>query len=91
MIDKVIKNYRKNKGFLKPEDIGVFDYSDLKNPRWLNFWDKDDIIAYPLEFLYDNRKAVIEDYCIDVSDSIRKAHGEYWTSKKMAKAIAENY
>jgi len=91
MIDMVIKNYRKKKGFLKPEEIGIFDCNDLKNPRWLNFWDKDDIIAYPLEFLYDNRKAVIEDHYINVSDSVRKAHGEYWSSKKMAKYIAESY
>jgi hypothetical protein len=91
LIAEVVKHPRKEKGFLKPEDIGIIAYDDLDNPRWANFWDKDDVISHPLEFLYDNRKGVIKDYCIDVSDRVFKAHSSYWTNKKMAEYIAKTY
>lgn len=91
LIEEVVRNPRQKGGFLKPEDIGIFESPDLTNPRWVNFWDPDDAISYPLEFLYDNAKGFIEDKCIDVSDNPVEAHGKYWTNGKIIKYIAETY
>jgi hypothetical protein len=77
--------------FLNPEDIGIVEDTGLNNPRWVNFWDPDDLISFPLEFLYDNSAKGIEDKCIDVSDNPFVAHGKYWTDKNVAKYIAETY
>ncbi len=90
LIEKVVTTTKKE-AFLNPEDIGIVNYTGAINPRWINFWDPDDVIAYPLEFLYDNREKVIKDRCIDVSDLASKAHGKYWTDKTIIKEIAENF
>lgn len=78
-------------GFFDAEDIGISATLELTNPRWVNFWDPDDVIAYPLEFIYKKSKGIIEDKCVDVSDLALLAHGVYWTDKKVAKYIAETY
>ena len=90
LIEKVMNSSQKT-GFLKPKDIGIIDYSGSTNPKWVNFWDPDDAIAYPLEFLYDKHNGAIEDHCIDVSDLASIAHGKYWTNRKIAKYIAKTY
>ena len=86
-------NSSNGREFLKPEDIGIKSYRDLKKslPRWVNFWDPDDLISFPVEHLYKDKGKIIEDKCIDVSDNPFDAHGKYWTNKKVAKYIAETY
>ncbi|MCK5283564.1 MAG: hypothetical protein KAK00_09240 [Nanoarchaeota archaeon] len=91
LIEKVVKNPDQKKGFLKPEDIGIVDLKNLSRPRWVNFWDPDDIISYPVGFLYNNEEKIIEDRVFDVSDNPLKAHNEYWENKKVAKHIAKTY
>lgn len=78
-------------GFLNLDEIGIKNYPGATNPRWVNFWDPDDAIAYPVSFLYKNSQGIVEDKCVDVSDSAFKAHGAYWRSKKVARHIAETY
>lgn len=67
----------------------------LLPPRWINIWDRDDPIAWPNTALIANddgegRKVARDEY-IDVSDSVRDAHGKYWTSDNVARAIARSW
>ncbi|OQX79404.1 MAG: hypothetical protein B6D56_07190 [Candidatus Omnitrophica bacterium 4484_70.1] len=89
LIEQVVAN--KQKGFLDISQIGIIPYKDLTPPRWVNFWDKDDFIAYPVKFLYKDNTEQIKDVCIDVSDRIFAAHSKYWRSKKVAFQIAQTY
>lgn len=74
---------------LLPQNIGFVPHQDLAGPRWINIWDKDDVAAYPVSFLYENGNKWLEDKYIDVSDSVLTAHNKYWQSDKVAKYIAE--
>lgn len=74
---------------LLPQNIGFVPYQDLAGPRWINIWDKDDVAAYPVSFLYENGNKLLEDKYIDVSDSVLTTHNKYWQSDKVAKYIAE--
>jgi hypothetical protein len=65
----------------------------LQGPRWINIWDKDDPIAWPVEPLMkesSNRK-IVSDVYIDVSDSISESHNKYWESTKVHEAIADSW
>ena len=61
----------------------------LPNPRWVNFWDKDDPIAWPVEPLMKQAGAEVKDVYIDVSDSATNAHTSYWENKEFHRRIAE--
>ncbi|MEM1208293.1 MAG: hypothetical protein AAGI54_03410 [Planctomycetota bacterium] len=78
-------------------DIGKFglqhDFNDKPvppGPRWLNIWDRDDPIAWPVEPLVDV-SALVEDIYPDVSDSLSRSHNAYWKSGKVHKAIAKRW
>jgi hypothetical protein len=72
--------------------------------RWLNFYDRDDVLGYPLRALYEkNRDALnhqrqtvdrIEDYQINVGmpgvDLTPRAHSEYWTDNDLTRPVAEH-
>ena len=75
---------------LDPREIGILQDDELKNPRWINFWDKDDIISFPVRPLYGNPTSIKDAYP-DVSDRLSKAHTAYWGNKKLARQIAETY
>jgi hypothetical protein len=59
----------------------------LKGPRWINFWDKDDIISWPVEPLMQNTPA-IKDIYTDVGDRVATVHNEYWNSPIIHENIA---
>lgn len=61
--------------------------------RWLNFYDADDILAYPLKELSDSyREAVYSDTEINVGSLLKSwnpmSHGEYWTDNDFTKPVA---
>ena len=60
---------------------------ELQGPRWINFWDKDDIISWPVKSLMQN-PWMIEDIYTDVADRIAIAHNQYWESKVIYEKIA---
>ncbi|ANV86900.1 hypothetical protein [Picosynechococcus sp. PCC 7117] len=64
----------------------VFGQS-LNGARWINFWDKDDIIAWPVEGLMQESSA-IKDIYVDIGDHISTVHNLYWNSKKVHEEIA---
>ena len=63
----------------------------LSNPRWVNFWDKDDPIAWPVEPLMRQAGAEVKDVYIDVSDSVTKAHESYWANEEFHRLIAQHW
>ena len=66
-------------------------FNPLPGPRWINLWDKDDPIAWPVEPLIKQAGNEVIDVYVDVSDSVTKAHGEYWGNKDFHKEIADRW
>ena len=60
---------------------------------WLNFYDPDDVLGYPLKAINaDYRKAVTKDIPINVggfSSWNPLAHGGYWTDNSFTKPVAK--
>ena len=84
MVEKVRQG-----SLLDPADIGLRDSDGLSNPRWVNFWDQDDIASAPVAFLYDNRGGMIEDKYINTGSFFPASHNAYWSSGEMADYIAK--
>jgi hypothetical protein len=81
---------------LDPKDYGLTTnpagFDPLPpGPRWVNLWDKDDIIAWPVEPLMIEAGEIVKDVYVDVSDSVEKAHNEYWTDSGFQKEIAKRW
>lgn len=76
---------------LEPAHYGLRPDKDLPGPRWLNVWDLDDPLGWPVAPLMNNESGVVEDVYVNVSDWITKAHNAYWASKPAHKAIAERW
>lgn len=85
---------------LDPTDYGLDHdppgFSTLSGPRWINLWDKDDTIAFPVEPLMDQHVgdasgSLVEDVYVDVSDSIVGAHNAYWSSSRVHREVAARW
>lgn len=80
-----------------PSEIGLLADDGLSNPRWVNFWDKDDIISHPVEFLYEphdpaaGRNPVIVDKQINLGWLFPKIHYKYWESSQVIDYIAKTF
>ncbi|MBW4619558.1 MAG: hypothetical protein KME17_09390 [Cyanosarcina radialis HA8281-LM2] len=59
----------------------------LNGPRWVNFWDKDDIISWPIKPLMQD-SPLVEDIYADVGDRVATVHNKYWSSKILHEKIA---
>jgi len=80
-----------NGTLLEPKDLGLKPDKSLPNPRWVNFWDKDDIASFPVNFLYDNKNDIVKDEYVDIGDLFPTVHNAYWKNAKVAKRIAETF
>lgn len=71
-----------NVGTLAENPIG------LRRPsgRWINFWSKQDVIAYPLERFFPK---VVRDRAIDTGNLIYNSHLGYWENRDVAEAVAD--
>jgi len=76
---------------LNPEHYGLVPDATIPGPRWLNIWDLDDPLAWPVEPLMDTGSEMVSDVYVNVSDWITKAHNAYWSSKAAHKAIADRW
>lgn len=76
---------------LNPEHYGFVPDDDLPGPRWLNLWDLDDALSWPVETLMDTENGMVKDVYVNVSSWITRAHNAYWTSSNAHKAIAEHW
>lgn len=82
---------------MRHRDLWQNDFGKLINPVdktaknrfWLNVWDKDDLVAYPLEKIFKNQvgKALM-DVEVDTGMLMPWAHTMYWDDAETAKAIA---
>lgn len=75
---------------LRSEDYGltsqVENHAAPTGARWINLWDKDDPIAWPIAPVMDSQLA--QDVYVDVSCRVSAAHDAYWKSPKVHKKIA---
>ncbi len=62
---------------------------------WLNFYDKEDVLAYPLENLFDlnpnNIYRAIEDVEIQTGNLVYNSHTNYWNNDRIAAKIAASF
>lgn len=80
-----------NRELIDPAILGLKVSDNLSNPRWVNFWDKDDVAAYPVAFLYQNEQGIVKDQYLDLGDDFPAVHARYWTYKLMTDYIAETF
>jgi len=83
---ETINNKGQLNGKIPLDTLGV-----TGNARWLNFWDKDDIISYPVEFLYRNDNGFLRDCAVDIGDTFPDVHSAYWEAEEVARVVAERY
>jgi len=78
---------------LELADLALGPEDSLPGPRWLNFWDREDVISYPLAWAYaaPSGRAAVEDRHVDLGDTFPAVHGRYWFDGRVASAIAENW
>lgn len=83
--------------WMRRRDLWQNNFVGLKNPvqgsqRWLNFWDNEDIIAYPLRNFFSDghiEDIRIEDIRFDTSIMMPWAHTGYWKNKALAERVVE--
>ena len=80
-----------NDGKLDLDSIGICKSTSGVSSRWLNFWDKDDVIAFPLAFFYDDPDELVKDIHVNIGSCFPCVHNAYWSSKKIVRIIAEKY
>ncbi len=77
--------------------LGDKPFTTIKNPvsqghKWLNFYDNQDVAAYPLETLFmsnpENASASLEDIIVQTGNMVLNSHTHYWRNKKLAQRIA---
>ncbi len=76
------------KGQSLPDDF-------LDRVRWLNFYDKDDIVAYPAGSINEAYQHSVQDISINVGGAATSwnpaCHNEYWESKEFCKKVAQYF
>ncbi len=88
--DRVLETLAAGEG-LNPAHYGCVVDEELPGPRWMNIWDRDDPLAWPVEPLFHTGNETVKDVYVNVSDWITRAHNSYWSSKAVHKAIAERW
>lgn len=73
---------------LDPEDLGLRAVDQVPGKRWVNYWDKDDVISAPVAFFYSGD--VILDEYVSVGNT-PMSHTAYWESTDMASHIAKTF
>ncbi len=63
-----------------------------KNQQWINFYDYQDVVAFPLKQLFsaaDNDINSIEEVVVQTGSMVIDSHTAYWQNKTVAKKIAQ--
>ncbi len=66
---------------LLPNPIGLSETG-----HWYNFYDKEDIIAYPLKNFFPT---IVEDVQVQTGDLVYNSHMDYWKDEEVAAKIAD--
>jgi hypothetical protein len=90
MLEKIYGEGRLD-GKLDLESIGIRVDATGRRSCWLNFWDKDDVIGFPIAFLYDDPDGLLEDHYLDIGDVFPLVHVAYWGSQRVAQIVSERY
>ncbi|HEY4613184.1 MAG TPA: hypothetical protein VII11_09395 [Bacteroidota bacterium] len=67
---------------LLPNPVGL----DAARGAWLNFYDRQDVIAYPLEGFF---RGTVQDVQVQTGDLIYNSHMNYWKDKEVVERIAD--
>lgn len=74
-----------------PKNTPAKDIDDAA--KWLNLYDPDDVLGYPLRPLSDEFAACVEDVAVDAGPVLRSwnplSHTEYWTDNDVTRPTAE--
>jgi len=74
--------------YLDPKNTNP-DLDPVRNDgMWYNFMDAQDLIAYPLEVLFEG-KFKVKDILVQTGTNPLTAHTEYWNNNEVAQRIAE--
>lgn len=78
---------------LNPEHIGLKAGDALGVPRWVNFWDYDDVFSYPIAYLYapSAEGPVLTDVRVELGGFFPQVHRRYAESREVAAAIAATF
>ena len=86
---------QQNSDFAKPINIvgSALPEKIKERVKWTNYYDKDDIIAYPLKGINETYNALVEgDYEINVGSAATSwnpaCHNGYWEDKDFYKPVA---
>lgn len=79
---------------LDPADLGLTrQYPadiDPSKPRWINFWDRGDILGAPLADFYDKDRKIVRDEIFTVAIwPPGKEHTGYWLNRRVLDKIAD--
>jgi len=88
LIEKILKREK-----LSADVVGLRRRDGLANPRWVNFWDDEDLVSYPVAFLYDevDGERVVVDKRVRLGESFPEVHSAYWRSAEIAAYVAETF
>ena len=81
-----VKKDVENSTPLKPELLGLVDPS---SQRWLNIWDKQDFLGFPLDEIFENRNKIIFEPDVDTGILFTKPHTNYFESADVQKAVMD--
>jgi len=56
--------------------------------RWVNVWDYDDLVAFPIAGLFRDPEHRIQDLQVDTGDWMASAHAGYWRHPEVLDAVA---
>lgn len=80
LVDKLFRGQ-----FVDPSVLGI--PSDGKEVIWNNFYDRDDVLGYPLRALYGSPDTIME-YEVNTGSVVR-AHTDYWLNGPVLDKVAE--
>lgn len=82
---------------MRRRELWANDFENLVNPVekaerlrfWLNIWDRDDLVAFPLEGMFKNQAGkALRDVKVDTGMLMPWAHTKYWEDNETAREIA---
>lgn len=61
--------------------------------EWINFYDRDDLLGYPLQSINRQYAQVVKDYPVDVGNLVQRttplSHNQYWSAATVTERIAQ--